>query len=167
MTHPIPAVGHDVEAIILTGHNWSDFILTQARKPHTQLLLSCFMVSPWWLPYKAQEPFLTHLNRITHAIPIRRCLLGDIPFSHSKTPFNQSAAKALTEAGWQVRHLKDNHEKVWIIGHSLAIVGSHNVSYASATKDQDTSIALFGITIAAALETRFWSRWARGRAITH
>ena len=58
------------------------------------------------------------------------------------------------------------HEKIMIVDKSLSLVGSHNISKASATSNYDTSLAIRSIPLAERLHRQFWERWRLAKTLT-
>lgn len=148
---------------LLTGDDWAPWMVQALGKANTQLLISVYMISPYW-----RGPGWTTIDLVeTLAAVARRgvqCrLIVDQPNVPYRTkPFNVDAALILAEAGWSVRVMPDArtlHEKVILIDRELSVIGSHNLSKASATSNYDTSIAIRSPVLAERVYRQFWQRW--------
>lgn len=156
-----PPTRHTATVELLTDGRWLAFLRSALEQPHSQLLLSIYMISPWWNTEVMGESLLTMMCQKTRQVPKRHCLLSSLHPTIEQKHYNMMAAKRLIDAGWKIRIKKANHEKLWIIGTDTVIIGSHNLSYTGATTDSDSSAAIHSATLAQEATSRFWSRWAR------
>jgi phosphatidylserine/phosphatidylglycerophosphate/cardiolipin synthase-like enzyme len=54
---------------------------------------------------------------------------------------------------------KTLHEKILLLDKQIAVIGSHNISKASAISNFDTSLAVESVLLAERLYRQFWERW--------
>ena len=54
---------------------------------------------------------------------------------------------------------KTLHEKVLLLDKHLSVIGSHNISKASAVSNFDTSLAIESEALAQRIYRQFWERW--------
>lgn len=153
----------DLWVEILTGDTWAPWMVRALAGASMSVYLSVYMMSPNW-----RGPGWTSINLVEELAKCARrgikCrLIIDQPNVNYRTkPFNVDAARLLAAAGWRVRVMPDArtlHEKVLIIDQALSVVGSHNISLASATSNYDTSVAIGSTLVGARLVRQFWTRW--------
>jgi phosphatidylserine/phosphatidylglycerophosphate/cardiolipin synthase-like enzyme len=54
---------------------------------------------------------------------------------------------------------KTLHEKILLLDKQLVVIGSHNISKASAISNFDTSLAVDSAALAERIYRQFWQRW--------
>lgn len=163
MKDPALTVAHEAQAQILTGDAWLSYLRRTLLQDHPCLLISMYMISPWWNTATHDRSILGLLCHETDHIPLRHCLLCAMPPALAVRNYNLRAAQRLLDGGWQLRSTPQNHEKLWLIGNTIAIIGSHNVSFTSATSNSDCSVALTSKPLVRSLMARYWSKWAMAK----
>lgn len=154
---------------ILTGDDWAPWVKRTLAGAKSSVLLSVYMISPNW-----RTSGWTSLNLVDELAACAqrgvkcRALIDQPNVNYRTKPFNIAAATQLRDAGWRVRVMPDArtlHEKILVIDHAISIVGSHNISLASATSNYDTSLAVGSADLAERLRRQFWGRWRLGREL--
>ena len=154
---------------ILTGDNWANFIKSALDSMSDEILISMYMVSPHWGDnQKNRIDLLSALEQCGFTGYKCRAILNHQPATSKTKNYNVDAARRLRDSGWQVRMMgtpRTLHEKIIIIDKALTILGSHNLSWASAASNLDTSLAIHNHELAVRLERQFWERWRIAEAL--
>lgn len=153
----------EAQLAIITGDDWAPWVSDAIRQATASLHLCYYMVSPYW---RGPSGMSIDLMKILGEAPQRgltcRLIIDQPNVAFTTRPFNARAGEKLVRAGWKVRVMPDKrtlHEKIMIIDETLSLVGSHNISKASATSNYDTSLAIRSPALAAQLHRQFWQRW--------
>lgn len=155
----------DPAAVItwLTGDDWAPWLYREIGRARESVYFSLYMVSHHWRALgKGSANLLDALLKAPCTVPTCRGILGRPVASGKHETFNVKAAHALAEAGWKLREIAGTralHEKFWLIDKRLTVVGSHNVSKASASSNYDTSLAIQSGILAEHAHRQFWQRW--------
>lgn len=153
----------DANLWLLTGDDWAPWLVEAVNAATESLHLSIYMISHHW-----RNPDLGNLNPVQALkdAALRgltcRCVIDQPNVVGRLGAFNVTAAADLQRAGWKVRVMPDArtlHEKILVIDKRLSLVGSHNISKASATSNYDTSLAVESTALAERLHRQFWERW--------
>ncbi|MDS4029494.1 MAG: phospholipase D-like domain-containing protein [Candidatus Contendobacter sp.] len=148
---------------LLTDDAWGPWFKAEIEKARSSVLLSIYMVSHHWrIPNRFGYDLLDILQQCGRRGLTCSAILAGSETIKSRTPFNQGAAQALTDANWRVRAMRTArllHEKVLLIDRRLTIIGSHNISQASLTSNHDTSLAIESKPLAEQTWRLFWQRW--------
>lgn len=156
---------HDPEARIeiLTGNDWAAWYKEHLKAATSSVLVSVYMLSPYWRgPVNTKLDLIADLAAAAQRGLTCRLIVDQPNVNYRTLPFNVRSALRLQEAGWKVRVMPDNptlHEKVTVIDEAISVVGSHNISKASAVSNYDTSLAVYSPLLADRLKTQFWRRW--------
>lgn len=158
------------EIQIITGDDWAPWFTRAASEAQESLHLTYYMISPYW---RGPNATAFNLIKVLAAAAQRgltcRLIIDQPNVAFTTRPFNARAGEALVRAGWKVRVMPDArtlHEKIMIVDKSLSLVGSHNISKASATSNYDTSLAIRSIPLAERLHRQFWERWRLAKTLT-
>lgn len=158
------------EIQIITGDDWAPWFTKAASEAQASLHLTYYMISPYWRGPNATSFNLVKVLASAAQRGLTCRLIIDQPnVAFTTRPFNARAGEALVRAGWKVRVMPDArtlHEKIMIVDKSLSLVGSHNISKASATSNYDTSLAIRSIPLAERLHRQFWERWRLAKTLT-
>jgi len=166
-----PAVLADPSATIqvLTEDDWAPWMVAALKAAARSVHISVYMISPHWrAPGWHNLDILYELAQVTRRGAQGRLIVDQPNVPYTTHPFNVVAARTLAAAGWKVRVMPDArtlHEKVLIIDRALSVVGSHNLSRASATSNYDTSLAVRSTLLAEHLHRQFWSRWRLSKTL--
>lgn len=148
---------------LLSGDDWAPWFEYQVENALTSVYLSIYMISDHW-----RSPEVGNLDLVeTLARAAMRgltCrLIIDQPHSMNRMiKFNTKAAVKLQQHGWKIRIMpatKTLHEKVLLLDKHLTVIGSHNISKASAISNFDTSLAIESQALADRIDRQFWERW--------
>lgn len=154
---------------LLTGDAWAPWMVRELNAARVSVLLAVYMISPHW-----RGPGWTTIDLVDTlaAVATRgvqgRLIVDQPNVPYTTHPFNTEAAARLQAAGWRVRVMPDArtlHEKVLLIDRALTVIGSHNISRASATSNYDTSIAIRSARLGEQVYRQFWQRWRLARAL--
>ena len=91
-----------------------------------------------------------------------RCIIDQPHVVNRQLKYNIKAAAKLQASGWKIRVMPDKktlHEKILLLDKQIAVIGSHNISKASAISNFDTSLAVESVLLAERLYRQFWERW--------
>ena len=91
-----------------------------------------------------------------------RCIIDQPHVVNRQLKYNIKAAAKLQASGWKIRVMPDKktlHEKILLLDKQIAVIGSHNISKASAISNFDTSLAVESALLAERLYRQFWERW--------
>lgn len=158
------------EIQIITGDDWAPWFTAAASNAQASLHLTYYMISPYWRGPNATSFNLVKVLASAAQRGLTCRLIIDQPnVAFTTRPFNARAGEALVRAGWKVRVMPDArtlHEKIMIVDQELSLVGSHNISKASATSNYDTSLAIKSAPLAALLYRQFWTRWRIAKTLT-
>lgn len=150
---------------ILTGDAWAPWLVAALRTAARSVHISVYMISPHWrAPGWTSLDLVEELANVTRRGLDGRLIVDQPNVPYTTHPFNVKAARALAAAGWKVRVMPDArtlHEKVILIDRHLSIIGSHNLSRASAASNYDTSIAIHSAAVGERIYRQFWERWRR------
>jgi hypothetical protein len=148
---------------LLTGDDWAPYFVQHIEDALISIHLSIYMLSSHW-----RSPELGRLDLVTtlENAALRglncRCIIDQPRLYGRSVPFNITAALKLQSAGWKIRVMpiaKVLHEKILLIDKNLVIIGSHNISKASALTNFDTSLAVNSEVLALQIYRQFWGRW--------
>jgi phosphatidylserine/phosphatidylglycerophosphate/cardiolipin synthase-like enzyme len=91
-----------------------------------------------------------------------RCIIDQPHVVNRQLKYNIKAVAKLQASGWKIRVMPDKktlHEKILLLDKQIAVIGSHNISKASAISNFDTSLAVESVLLAERLYRQFWERW--------
>ena len=91
-----------------------------------------------------------------------QCIIDQPHVVNRQLKYNIKAAAKLQASGWKIRVMPDKktlHEKILLLDKQIAVIGSHNISKASAISNFDTSLAVESALLAERLYRQFWERW--------
>ena len=160
----------DANLTLLTGDDWAPWFEQAINEATDSIHLSIYMISDHW-----RSPEVGQLNLVkTLALAARRGLNCRIIIDQQKVlnrriRFNTQAAIKLQAAGWKIRVMPANrtlHEKVMLIDKHTTIIGSHNISKASAISNYDSSLAIDSEQLALKIYRQFWERWRVAKPFT-
>ena len=160
----------DANLTLLTGDDWASWFETSVNEATESIHLSIYMISDHW-----RSPEVGQLNLVkTLASAAKRglncrCIIDQQKVLNRRIKFNTQAATKLQAAGWKIRVMPANktlHEKVMLIDKSITVLGSHNISKASAISNYDTSLAIESAQLAEKIYRQFWERWRVGVPFT-
>lgn len=158
------------EIQVITGDDWAPWFTRAASEAQASLHLTYYMISPYWRgPNATSFNLVKVLANAAHRGLTCRLIIDQPNVAFTTRPFNARASEALVRAGWKVRVMPDArtlHEKIMIVDKSLSLVGSHNISKASATSNYDTSLAIRSLPLAERLHRQFWERWRLAKTLT-
>jgi phosphatidylserine/phosphatidylglycerophosphate/cardiolipin synthase-like enzyme len=149
--------------ILLSGDDWAKWFVTEVNQASSSIHLSIYMISDHW-----RSPELGNLNLVKTLAEAGqrgltcRCIIDQPHVINRRIKFNTQAARKLQQSGWKIRVMPSNvtlHEKVLILDKRLSVVGSHNISKASALSNFDTSLAIHSESLAMRMHRHFWERW--------
>ncbi|MEY3787965.1 MAG: hypothetical protein RIQ94_379 [Pseudomonadota bacterium] len=152
--------------ILLSGDDWAKWFVTEVNQAKNSIHLSIYMISDHW-----RSPELGNLDLVkTLADAGRRglncrCIIDQPHVVNRRIKFNTKAARKLIESGWKVRVMPTTrtlHEKVLVLDDRLCVIGSHNISKASAISNFETSLAVYSEALAKRVHRQFWERWRVG-----
>jgi phosphatidylserine/phosphatidylglycerophosphate/cardiolipin synthase-like enzyme len=149
-----------VEAKILTGDAWWQELKGRLLYATTSVKVSMFLFSPNW--HDPRLDMIREFSRPASKGVQCRIILSAAPMRIKRRRPNIETAQKLVRAGWDVRIIGGRsalHEKVIVIDDTAVFIGSHNLSYSSATTNYDTSVLLEGREAAEQASILFWSRW--------
>lgn len=159
----------NVNMWLLTGDEWAEWFESTVDAAQTSLHLSIYMISSHW---RAPELHQVNLVRTLENAALRgltcRGIIDKPNVPGRREPFNIAAARKLTASGWKIRVIPDArtlHEKTLLIDKRLSVIGSHNLSKASAVSNYDTSLAVDSPALADKLYRQFWERWRIARPL--
>lgn len=152
-----------VRVTLLTGDDWAPWLEWAIREARESIYLSIYMISHHWRDPTTGKLDMTATLAAAGARGLNcRGIIDQPNVQGRKEPYNIKAARQLEASGWIMRKVPDRrtlHEKVMIIDKRLCLVGSHNISKASATSNYDCSLALESTVTAKVLERHFWDIW--------
>jgi phosphatidylserine/phosphatidylglycerophosphate/cardiolipin synthase-like enzyme len=152
------------ECRMLTGPDWWRELSGRIAYAHTSIKVSMFLFSPTWTDAKLD--MVRAFSKPAEAGLQCRILLSANPLRVGKRRPNLDTARKLLSAGWDVRVVAGRqtlHEKLIVIDDTATFIGSHNLSYNSATTNLDLSVLLEGKEAADAASALFWNRWKLGK----
>ncbi|WP_262967237.1 phospholipase D-like domain-containing protein [Methylobacter psychrophilus] len=148
---------------LLSGDDWAPWFVQQVDQALTSIHLSIYMISDHW-----RSPEVGKLNLVDSLVKAGlrgltcRCIIDQPHNLNRRIPFNTKAARKLQAAGWKIRIMptgKTLHEKILLLDKQLVVIGSHNISKASAISNFDTSLAVDSAALAERIYRQFWQRW--------
>lgn len=155
---------------LLTGHDYTYEVIRLVNAATVQIDLAIYLVNTTG---KHQNPARDQLHDALMRAPARgvrcRLLLPAGLKLHSNRPASRDSSAELQAAGWAIRESQPHrllHSKFWVIDNQTSIIGSHNLSAASLTKNIDTSILIQCPSFAPLLASHFAELWASANAQT-
>ncbi|MGZ8944326.1 MAG: phospholipase D family protein [Methylococcaceae bacterium] len=148
---------------LLSGDDWAPWFVEHIDQALSSLHLSIYMISDHW-----RSPDVGKLNLVDILVNAGlrglscRCIIDQPHVLNRRLPFNTKAARKMQAAGWKIRIMpagKTLHEKILLIDKNLVVIGSHNISKASAISNFDTSLAVDSPLLAERVYRQFWHRW--------
>ena len=148
---------------LLTGDDWAPWFVKEVDQAITSIHLSVYMISDHWRSLEVGKLNLvdTLVNASLRGVDCR-CIIDQPHILNRRIPFNTKAARKMQDAGWKIRMMpaaKTLHEKILLLDKRLVIIGSHNISKASAISNFDTSLAVDSEILAGRVYRQFWERW--------
>ena len=160
---PEPMTVSDENLWLLTGDDWAPFFIREVSQALTSIHLSIYMISDHWRAKEVGKINMVQTLCNAGLMGLNcRCIIDQPVVANRHTPFNTKAAIKLMDSGWKVRVMPVKHtlhEKILLIDQRLTIIGSHNISKASAISNLDTSLAVDSEVLAARVYRQFWERW--------
>jgi phosphatidylserine/phosphatidylglycerophosphate/cardiolipin synthase-like enzyme len=153
----------DANVWLLSGDDWAPWFVQQVEQASSSLHLSIYMISDHW-----RSPEVGKLNLVKSLVNAGlrgltcRCIIDQPHILNRRLPFNTKAARKMQAAGWKIRIMpsgKTLHEKILLLDKQLVVIGSHNISKASAISNFDTSLAVDSAALAEQVYRQFWQRW--------
>ena len=160
---PVSIIDPTANMWLLTGDDWASWFVDSVSGAEESLHLSIYMISSHW-----RSPDLGGLDlvKVLESAAIRgltcRMIIDQPNVAGRREQFNFKAATKLQDAGWKIRVMPDArtlHEKVLLIDTRISVIGSHNISKASAISNYDTSLAVDSKLLANRIYRQFWERW--------
>ena len=148
---------------LLSGDNWAPWFVKEVNQASSSIHLSIYMISDHWRsPEVGNLDLVETLANAGYRGLNCRCIIDQPHVVNRRIKFNTKAARKLQESGWKVRVMPSNktlHEKVLLLDKHLSVIGSHNISKASAVSNFDTSLAIESEALAQRIYRQFWERW--------
>jgi phosphatidylserine/phosphatidylglycerophosphate/cardiolipin synthase-like enzyme len=148
------------EVEILSGSRWWPRLRAHLLAARSSVKVSMYLFSPNW--HDKRLDLIGDFKDIARRGCQARIILSAAPLRIGKRRPNIETAQKLLSAGWDVRVIGGRsalHEKIIIVDERATFIGSHNLSYSSATTNLDTSVLLHGPEAAAVATRQFWERW--------
>lgn len=145
---------------LLHGADWWRELKGRLLYASTSVKVSMFLFSPNW--HDTRLDMIREFSRPAERGVQCRMILSAAPLRIGRRRPNIETAQKLVKAGWDVRIIGGRqalHEKILIIDDTATFVGSHNLSFSSATTNFDTSVLLEGPEAAEQASRIFWERW--------
>lgn len=150
----------ECKAAILSGPDWWQNLYHRLLKAREQVRICMYLLSPNW--HDSQINIIRTLNELPERGIDARIVLSAAPLNIGKRQPNIEAARKLVKGGWNVRLLdgrKKLHEKTVVIDGRWTFIGSHNMSYSSATTNLDCSVLIDSEHAARIATDQFNARW--------
>jgi len=148
---------------LLSGDSWAPWFEKEVNRASSSIHLSIYMISDHWRsPDVGNLDLVETLADAGHRGLNCRCIIDQPHVVNRRIKFNTKAARKLQDSGWKVRVMPSNktlHEKVLLLDKHLSVIGSHNISKASAVSNFDTSLAIESEALAQRIYRQFWERW--------
>jgi phosphatidylserine/phosphatidylglycerophosphate/cardiolipin synthase-like enzyme len=148
---------------LLSGDDWAPWFEYQVDNALSSVFLSIYMISDHWRsPETGKLDLVETLARAAMRGLTCRLIIDQPHVVNRHLKFNTKAALKLEEHGWKIRVMPANrtlHEKVLLLDKHLTVIGSHNISKASAISNFDTSLAIESQALADRIYRQFWERW--------
>lgn len=153
----------DANLTLLTGDDWAPWFEKSINEATNSLHLSIYMISDHWRsPEVGQLNLVKTLAQAAQRGLNCRCIIDQQKVLNRRIRFNTQAAIKLQNAGWKIRVMPSQqtlHEKVLLIDKHTTVIGSHNISKASAISNFDSSLAIESQPLAEKIYRQFWERW--------
>ncbi len=153
----------DKNVHLLSGDDWAPWFEQNVNDALSSIFLSIYMISDHWRSPEVGKLDLVETLARAAMRGLTCRLIIDQPHSLNRMiKFNTKAATKLQEHGWKIRIMPANktlHEKVLLLDKHLTVIGSHNISKASAISNFDTSLAIESQALADRIYRQFWERW--------
>jgi len=154
---------------LLTGDDWAPRYTQALNSAQTSIFLSIYMISHHWNSDQAYGIDLLETLKNAALRGIRCRGIVDQPnVQGRREPFNRKAAEAMQAAGWVIRKIPDKttlHEKLTIIDGRIVLIGSHNISLASACSNIDTTLLVDSPALAEMATKHFWETWRKAQTL--
>ena len=148
---------------LLSGDSWAPWFEKEVNRASSSIHLSIYMISDHWRsPEVGNLDLVETLANAGYRGLNCRCIIDQPHVVNRRIKFNTKAARKLQDSGWKVRVMPSNktlHEKVLLLDKHLSVIGSHNISKASAVSNFDTSLAIESEALAQRIYRQFWERW--------
>ncbi len=148
---------------LLSGDTWAPWFEKEVNRASSSIHLSIYMISDHWRsPDVGNLDLVETLANAGYRGLNCRCIIDQPHVVNRRIKFNTKAARKLQDSGWKVRVMPSNktlHEKVLLLDKHLSVIGSHNISKASAVSNFDTSLAIESEALAQRIYRQFWERW--------
>ena len=158
---PLPVASENIH--LLTGDEWAPWFVKAVDQAVSSVHLSIYLLSDHWRSPEVGN--LDLVNTLAQA-SVRglncRCIIDQPHVVNRQLKYNIKAAAKLQASGWKIRVMPDKktlHEKILLLDKQIAVIGSHNISKASAISNFDTSLAVESVLLAERLYRQFWERW--------
>ena len=158
---PLPVACENIH--LLTGDDWAPWFVNAVDQAVSSVHLSIYLLSDHWRSPEVGN--LDLVNTLAQA-SVRglncRCIIDQPHVVNRQLKYNIKAAAKLQASGWKIRVMPDKktlHEKILLLDKQIAVIGSHNISKASAISNFDTSLAVESVLLAERLYRQFWERW--------
>ena len=158
---PLPVACENIH--LLTGDDWAPWFVNAVDQAVSSVHLSIYLLSDHWRSPEVGN--LDLVNTLAQA-SVRglncRCIIDQPHVVNRQLKYNIKAAAKLQASGWKIRVMPDKktlHEKILLLDKQIAVIGSHNISKASAISNFDTSLAVESALLAERLYRQFWERW--------
>jgi phosphatidylserine/phosphatidylglycerophosphate/cardiolipin synthase-like enzyme len=158
---PLPVASENIH--LLTGDDWAPWFVNAVDQAVSSVHLSIYLLSDHWRSPEVGN--LDLVNTLAQA-SVRglncRCIIDQPHVVNRQLKYNIKAAAKLQASGWKIRVMPDKktlHEKILLLDKQIAVIGSHNISKASAISNFDTSLAVESALLAERLYRQFWERW--------
>lgn len=153
----------DARLTLVTGDDWAPWLINNVKVATNSLYLTYYMISPYWRgPTHVGLNLVETLTAAASRVPTCRLIIDQPNVAFTTRPFNVRAASTLHAAGWKIRVMPDRrtlHEKITIIDRRITLIGSHNISKASAISNYDASVAIESALFAELAHRHFWQLW--------
>lgn len=163
MNSSVPLAVANENIHLLTGDDWAPWFVNAVDQAVSSVHLSIYLLSDHWRSPEVGK--LDLVNTLAQA-SVRglncRCINDQPHVVNRQLKYNIKAASKLQASGWKIRVMPDKktlHEKILLLDKQIAVIGSHNISKASAISNFDTSLAVESALLAERLYRQFWERW--------
>lgn len=150
-------------SVVLTGGDWAPVMCRLIESESRQIRVMQYGISPNWPKLKyAQHNIYAQMLAVDTSKINATIILATHKQSGRSANFNKKAARELAEAGWTVKWARQSrllHAKVWLFGQGIAVSGSHNVGYASASENVDVSVVTDSLSARVQLSKIFSWQW--------
>lgn len=147
---------------LLSNGEFGVYLKNALREAKQTVKASAFLVSHRWASTPRTGINLIQEIREVAARGIKcRAIIAQVNTRLTPETPNVGAIKLMLEWGWDVRMTRGrtHHEKLWIIDDNIVIIGSHNISGASITRNNELSVAIECPHQAGLAKMIWWSRW--------